>query len=93
MINTHLIYQLEDSWNKLQKMKLEYGTMRNKIETIQQINDVSRNQMSERFNLVVQKFNDENSNIQRNTEILISKLESDVRKVKAESEYITQKVK
>ena len=74
-------------------MKLEYGTMRNKIETIQQINDVSRNQMSERFNLVVQKFNDGNSNIQRNTEILISKLESDVRKVKAESEYITQKVK
>ena len=73
-------------------MKLEYGTMKNKIETIQQINSVSRNQQSERFNLIVQKFNDENSNIERNTQILINKLKSEMENIITESQYMTQKV-
>ena len=73
-------------------MKLEYGTMKNKIETIQQINSVSRNQQSERFNLIVQKFNDENSNIERNTQILINKLKSEMENIITESHYVIQKV-
>ena len=83
----------ENAGGDLQKMKIEYANMRNKIETLARVNEEARVAHQNRFDIVMKRFTDDSLRQQRSAERIVQKIRTDIEQMNNEKIYLDEQVR
>lgn len=83
---------IENAGGDLQKMKIEYANMRNKIETLARVNEEARVAHQTRFDIVMKRFSDDSLREQRSAERIAQKIKTDILQMNNEKMYLDEQL-